>query len=219
MTEDKIRGQYHQDTNVPRSNPAISQIHKNIEGHTADTIVSWPIRWYMMMQSTAHFPSSKNRLWHYCPQVLRPVSSRIYRQIYDSWLNGCFLRFSISPNDRKCKYIFMLLKVQIWLDQDYWRWLSAGLKYTAYMWTATLNYFLLSFLRPTFQHHPWRTQEQVLWWYKQFRTIFTQYRAIQEVQCNLLQNTWQVDHLKQSSHSSLCVYASVHWQERNHHWV
>ena len=42
VTEGQIRGKYHQDTNVPRSNPAISQIHKNIERHTAHTIVSWP---------------------------------------------------------------------------------------------------------------------------------------------------------------------------------
>ena len=42
VTEGQIRGKYHQDTNVPRSNQAISQIHKNIERHTVDTIVSWP---------------------------------------------------------------------------------------------------------------------------------------------------------------------------------
>ena len=34
--------EYHQDTNVPRSNPAISQIHKNTKRHTAHTIVPWP---------------------------------------------------------------------------------------------------------------------------------------------------------------------------------
>ena len=42
VTEGQIRGKYHQDINVPRSNPAISQIHKYIDRHTADTIVSWP---------------------------------------------------------------------------------------------------------------------------------------------------------------------------------
>ena len=30
VAEGQIRGKYHQDTSVPRSNPAISQIHKNI---------------------------------------------------------------------------------------------------------------------------------------------------------------------------------------------
>ena len=41
VTEGQIRGKYHQDTNVPRSNLAISRIHKNIERHTAHTIVSY----------------------------------------------------------------------------------------------------------------------------------------------------------------------------------
>ena len=40
VTEGQIRGKYHQDTNVPRSNLAISRIHKNIERHTAHTLVS-----------------------------------------------------------------------------------------------------------------------------------------------------------------------------------
>ena len=31
VAEGQIWGKYHQDTNVPRSNPPISQIHKNIE--------------------------------------------------------------------------------------------------------------------------------------------------------------------------------------------
>ena len=42
VTGGQIRGKYHQDTNVPRSNPAISQLHKNIKRRTAHTIVSWP---------------------------------------------------------------------------------------------------------------------------------------------------------------------------------
>ena len=42
VTDGHIRGKYHQDKNVPWSNPAISQIHENIERHTVDTIVSWP---------------------------------------------------------------------------------------------------------------------------------------------------------------------------------
>ena len=50
VTEGQIRGKCHQDTNVPRSNPAISQIHRNIERHTAyydrtnqSNFVSWKI--------------------------------------------------------------------------------------------------------------------------------------------------------------------------------
>ena len=42
VTEGKIRGKYHQETNVPRSNLAISRIHKNKERHTAHAIISWP---------------------------------------------------------------------------------------------------------------------------------------------------------------------------------
>ena len=42
VTEGQIWGKYHQDMNVPRSNLAISWIHKNIERHTTHTIVSWP---------------------------------------------------------------------------------------------------------------------------------------------------------------------------------
>ena len=42
VTEGQIRGKYVQDTNAPRSNPAISQIQKNIERHAAHTIVSLP---------------------------------------------------------------------------------------------------------------------------------------------------------------------------------
>ena len=42
VTEGRIQGKNHQDTNVPRSNPAISQIRKNTERHTAHTTVSWP---------------------------------------------------------------------------------------------------------------------------------------------------------------------------------
>ena len=41
VTEDQIRGKHRQDTIVPRSNPAISEIHMNIERHTAHNIVSW----------------------------------------------------------------------------------------------------------------------------------------------------------------------------------
>ena len=53
VTEGQIRGKYHQDTNVPRSNPAISQIHKNIERHTTHTIDSWPNpkRWVIVHTS------------------------------------------------------------------------------------------------------------------------------------------------------------------------
>ena len=43
VTEGQIRGKCHQDTNVPRSNQAISQIHKNIERPAAYTIASWPM--------------------------------------------------------------------------------------------------------------------------------------------------------------------------------
>ena len=42
VTGDKIRGKNHQDKDVPRNNPAISQIHKNIKRQIAHTIVSWP---------------------------------------------------------------------------------------------------------------------------------------------------------------------------------
>ena len=53
VTEGQIRGKYHQDTNVPRSNPALSQINKNTKRHTAHTIVSWhnPKQWVIVHTS------------------------------------------------------------------------------------------------------------------------------------------------------------------------
>ena len=40
VTEGQIRGKYHQDTNIPRSTPAISKIHKNIVKCINDTYIN-----------------------------------------------------------------------------------------------------------------------------------------------------------------------------------
>ena len=55
VTEGKIRGKYHQETNVPRSNLAMSRIHKNKERHTAHAIISWPNPKQWMIVHTSGF--------------------------------------------------------------------------------------------------------------------------------------------------------------------
>ena len=83
MTEGQIRGKYHQDTNAPRSNPAISQIHKNMERYTVHTTDSWPNpkQWVkvhtsdlMMIRRVCIFYQPSQRKWvnwkHTAPHIV-----------------------------------------------------------------------------------------------------------------------------------------------------
>ena len=84
VTEGQIRGKYHQDTNAPRSNPAISQNHKNMERYTVHTIDSWPNpkQWVivhtsdlmMIIRKVYIFSQSSQRKWvnwkHTAPHIV-----------------------------------------------------------------------------------------------------------------------------------------------------
>ena len=122
----------HQDTNVPRSNPAISQIHKNIERHTAHTIVSWlnPKQWVIvhtselmmiMRQSTYIYSLNHyNMSTSQCDNVSYTWRHLASRSASGKWATQGHRNYW-KPNKRPGTYIYVLSAVQSSAARDWHR--------------------------------------------------------------------------------------------------